>query len=482
MHRSVLFATTYESEGSSPGWVSFIHPLQAALLSFFTYCRPLGETLALLADFFCRPEEQLITWVSGFIENLQPICTVSAQGRICFPKRVLIEAGRTGNKVRFDCLDASNFIWKKLDLTGRRLYTGPLQVTLMLTNRCVTHCRYCYADTVTQVVHPLATERILELVDEAACMPVRQFNLMGGEVFLHRDWPIILEKLVNSGIAPEYISTKIPFTKTLIAALQKSGFKGVIQVSLDACNSSVLSGLLGVDKGYVERVWRGLRLLDESELHYQVATVLTTCNGSVRLLTELYNKLVTLKHIRDWRIVPVSNSITKSYDDFKVLKPSVGLMDEIWNCLEQKTAESPFPILIGRESVKKVYRTISGGSRCFSGKECSALTSHLFILPDGKVSICEQLYWNPRFLIGDVTQDSLASVWNSSYARQLCCLSSADISAQSPCKTCRLFEECFGYHNRCWSDVIKAYGPEYWDYPDPRCCLAPPLKYDLGYE
>lgn len=43
----------------------------------------------------------------------------------------------------------------------------------------------------------------------------------------------------------------------------------------------------------------------------------------------------------------------------------------------------------------------------FNGAVCSALNSHLFILPDGKVTICEQLYWNPRFIIGDAKKSGL---------------------------------------------------------------------------
>ena len=28
----------------------------------------------------------------------------------------------------------------------------------------------------------------------------------------------------------------------------------------------------------------------------------------------------------------------------------------------------------------------------------------MYILPDGKVTICEELYWNEHFIIGDVTK------------------------------------------------------------------------------
>lgn len=482
VHRSVLFAVSLPEGECSRGWVGFIHPLQAALLSFFTWGRPLGETLGRLAGFFHRPEEQLWEWVCGLVENRQPVRTCSPQGEICFPKRVLVEAGSGGGAVRLDCLEAGDFIWRKLDLTGRRLYTGPLQVTLMLTNRCVTHCRYCYADTATRVTQPLDTERLCELVDEAARLPVKQCNLMGGEIFLHPDWLIVLKKLVEKGIAPEYVSTKIPLTEELVKVLVESGYRGTVQVSLDAWDEEVLHRLLGVGPGYAERVWQGLQRLDGSGLRYQVATVLTTLNGHIGTLKALYDRLLTLRHLQDWRLVPVSLSLYREYGRFAPLKLSFDRLEALWNQVEQLTVDSPFPVLTGREVARKRYRTAVGGSRCFAGTPCSALTSHLFVLPDGQVTICEQLYWNPRFLVGDVRCHSLTEVWQGEQARRLCRLSRVDLSVESPCRTCQLFEDCFGYRNRCWSDVIKAYGADCWDYPDPRCSQVPPFRHPLGYE
>lgn len=473
IHRSVLFAVSLASESSSAGWVSFIHPLQAAFLSFFTFGRSLGDNLRLLSAFFHREEEQLAGWVSGFLENPHSQYTLSPQGEIWFPKQVLVEADRVGGRLRLDRLEASDFLWRKLDLTGRRLYTGPLQVTLMLNNRCVAHCRYCYADTSTRVKASLSTERILALVEEAGDLPVKQFNLMGGEVFLHREWDVILRRLVERDIAPEFISTKVPLTDGLIDKLRATGYAGVLQVSLDACDPEILGELLGVGKSYWEQVWQGLQALDQSGLKYQVATVLTSLNGNIGTLAAMYTRLCALQHLADWRIVPVSDSLYKDVADFRKLKLPTSCLKALLEHLEQMTTGSPFPVLLGKDLLVRHYHEADGGSRSFPGKECSALTSHLFILPDGKATICEQLYWDPRFFIGDASCQSLVEIWDSPRARQLYDLSRADVSEQSPCRTCGQFESCWGYHNRCWADILKAYGAEHWDYPDPRCRFAP---------
>ena len=42
-----------------------------------------------------------------------------------------------------------------------------------------------------------------------------------------------------------------------------------------------------------------------------------------------------------------------------------------------------------------------------------------FVLPDGKVSACEQLYWHPQFILGDLKEQTLAEIWQSPRAKAL---------------------------------------------------------------
>ena len=227
---------------------------------------------------------------------------------------------------------------------------------------------------------------------------------------------------------------------------------------------------------------RGLRMLDQSGLPYQVSSVLTTYNCDPQTLTDLFRFLSTLKNLHDWRLTPVSNSTTTKYPGFADLKPSHQKISDIFRFLQEAVVPNAhFRIILNQSAIEKQYYTDEGGSMHFNGAVCSALNSHLFILPDGKVTICEQLYWNPRFIIGDAKKSGLKEIWQSPEALHLCNLSRKDLSRQSKCKACTYFEECFEYGNRCWSDIIKAYGKECWDYPDPRCRLAPEMKNRLDY-
>lgn len=94
------------------------------------------------------------------------------------------------------------------------------------------------------------------------------------------------------------------------------------------------------------------------------------------------------------------------------------------------------------------------------------------ILPDGKVTICEELYWHPSFIIGDLTKQSIEEVWNSKRALELYNLTKEMIRDESLCKNCNEFESCHKGPGICWKEVLYAYGFENWDYADPRCPYA----------
>ena len=481
-HRVVLVSRGTDGKECSPNWQSFIHPIQAVFLSFFTHYRPYRQTLARLCSFFSYSEDEIDGMVRKFIENPVPVHVCLASGKACFPKRLLVDAETWQGEISLDGQRPEDFVLEGIDLCTPRLYTGPIILTLMLNNRCLTHCRYCYADTQTKVQHPLSTERILELIKEAADIGVQRIALMGGEVLLHKDWVEILKTLIDYNLSPEYISTKLPLTREVVSQLENVGYRGIVQVSLDTCNELVASKLLSVKAGYVKEVMQGLKLLDDSTLNYRVATVVTTYNCNLTLLSELYRRLSELKRMRDWGLVPVHHSISKGYRAIADLKPCKERMIAVFSGLKEVVVESTFPVIMDCQTIEARYRYASVGKCPFEGSKCTALRTHLFILPDGKVTICEQLYWNSHFIVGDVTKDSIREVWNSEKVMRLWQLDKEKISSDSPCRECPVMEVCYSERNRCWADVIKAYGEEGWDYPDPRCERAPELKNRLNYD
>lgn len=222
-------------------------------------------------------------------------------------------------------------------------------------------------------------------------------------------------------------------------------------------------------------------LLDDSGLKFQVSTVLTTYNSDIKIMTELFSFLSKLKNITTWNIVTVHDSLNSQLKDFHSLKPSHEQLNKLFEELKETVKYSKINVAIDENTLNKEYYSDQGGSKYFKGNKCSALSMQFFILPDGKVTICEQLYWHPYFIIGDVCNNSLSSVWNSKRAKFLAYRAWNDIRPTSKCYECTLNKECFEHNNRCWVDIMKAYGKDNYDYPDPRCEFADKMKNYIGY-
>lgn len=124
-------------------------------------------------------------------------------------------------------------------------------------------------------------------------------------------------------------------------------------------------------------------------------------------------------------------------------------------------------------NIRKKTKYSENGSRGFKGSRCSANMSNMVILPDGKVTICEQLYWNPSFIVGDITKNKIQQIWNSPRSLEIYTWAKDNVSKESPCSACKLYEDCLSYGNRCFVNILKEYGTQNWDYPDPRCAFAP---------
>ncbi len=480
--RVVIFSRLGRNNLSARDWESLLHPLHAKIFSFFTFNRPLYTTISLLSRYLNRDESTVRKIVFPFIENPRSVYTKYKEDKVFIPKNVIINRKRIAGEVDYLNLMPDVFDCYSIDIVTRRMYTAPSLLTLMLNNMCIADCIYCYADTKTRIKNKLSTTRMIELIEEAHTMQVRGVNLMGGEIFLHPDWPVILKKLMDLNMSPEYISTKCPINGEIIDSIKKTSYNNPIQVSVDTCSPDLLKQTLFVKSDYIAKILHGIKLLDKSGLKYRIASVLTTYNTKNSVFKELSCFMSGLKNITDWRITPAVNSNWIKYNDFRKLKPGKNEIEALYEFIEKQIIPClSFPVSLNRSAINRDFHYCTTGSMDFKGVKCSALNNHLFILPDGKATICEQLYWLPRFLIGDVSVSSISEVWNSQDAKKLLTLKREDIQDSSPCKECKLFDPCFSVNNRCWLDIVKAYGEQNWDFPDPRCAYAPPMTNDLEF-
>lgn len=454
---------------------SVIHPLHAMILSFFNGLFTLEEAIEQASLTLTIEKELILQFISPIIDNEYTIgVNITESDILVFPKRTLISHGTPVLREKYDY---KSFYYDSLNLKTDRHFT-PSRVTFMVTTKCYTNCIYCYANR-RKDISLLPFARVKEIIQEAKELGVVSFDVIGGEFFLYEYWKEMLQLLLKYNYSP-FISTKVPISINDIRYLSEQGVKD-IQVSLDTLLPEHIINLLSVKDSYVHAIKDTLKNLDRFRIKVQIHTILTSINDSINDMISIYEFISRLTYIQSWKIDVAASTLYKSEDDYANIKSRrerLKLLTKFFETIKQQN--SKIEIISGDIDLENNPNpnelSVQDKQIFFTHKRdvfCAANYSSLFILPDGKVTICEELYWNPRFIIGDCKVENLIDIWNSPRAKGLYYLSVDKIQEKSPCKKCNLFKKCrqeFG--GVCWREVIKAYGSENWDYPDPRCPKA----------
>lgn len=357
----------------------------------------------------------------------------------------------------------------EVDLHSIRLFK-PVKAIVEMNFQCYTNCKYCYADrSNVKAKRNLSHNRLMQLIQEIKDLNIPSLEINGGEVLLHPHIEDILKKMSECGYHP-FISTKIPLNNKKLSLLSTLGFKH-IQISLDSINEETLIEHLNVTKGYLEKITNTMEILDEMNFEWQVNTVITKWNSSIENeIKPLLNYLLKFKNLKSVKFSPMGFPMYMNESTFNEMRANIDEISEIEKFLHKNLDnKNRIDLIFARPSCKIDYYPKPQIQNFNSRSICSANQKGFVVLPNGEVTICEELYWNPHFIIGNIESQSVMEVWNSEKAKGLFYLSQKDIAADSICKTCNNFIQCRHFKGVCWKMVIMAFGKEKWYYPDPAC-------------
>lgn len=456
-----------------------IHPIHAAILSFFNG-RKEEEAIKEASNFLSVGEHFVKNFTEKIKENEEKIYVGFNGLQIVFPKKILIFS----EKVPQENYNPLDFEYENINL-GLKRHKTPTDITLMLNNKCATDCIYCYADRRVETNCSIPLGRIFELIEEAKSFGARSFEVIGGEFFLYKHWDRVVEKLHEKNYHP-YISTKVPIGEKIVSKLHKLNIK-YIQISLDSFNKENIKSILGVKDNYLTNMTKTFDLLEKYGIKVYVHTIMNSKNQNIEDIESLFNFLKNYNNIGYWRLDKAGASLYKgrgvfSYQEFK---PDNIKLQKIIKFIIDKEFKSQCNFNIIYEGISEAevktgaIRLNSDWNTFFNRSLCTANYSNMFILPDGKVTVCEELYWTERFIIGDALKNSLENIWNSEKAKGLFYLDQTDFPADSPCKTCDMFNDCRLNKGVCYRDVMKAHGIDKWYYPDRKCPKSIEETYEI---
>lgn len=449
-----------------------IHPANAQMLSFFDGKRTLAECIEDIALYFDLEQDVIKSILKSYIENPHKIYIPYKKQYIILPKNVLVNSEKCS---RQEYYHANDFICSDdIDLSYGRQYK-PLSAIFELTMNCYTNCIYCYADRKNPFAkNMLSIEQIKKIIRDAKSIQLPELDVNGGEVLMHPHFKEIALELTANGYYP-LLSTKTPIPKETLDFLKEIGLTK-IQISIDSLNPDTLTTILNTNRQYYRKIKATMDMLDQMGFEWQTNSIITKYNSSLKdEIIPLMKQLTQYNNITSIRIGPAGFSLYKSPEYYNSIKPSLESIEQIERYIQTLEVDNPrINFIISSPDTKKDYTSKQHKEQHFDHRAvCTGNQRSFVILPDGKVTICEELYWHPDFIIGDLTKQSIMEVWESEKAVNLFNISQQKIRSMSICGKCDAFHDCRSYQGVCWKIVVGAYGMKNWDYPDPRCPKAP---------
>ena len=301
-----------------------------------------------------------------------------------------------------------------------------------ITLACCFSCAYCGSCGGKARENELSTLECLGVAHQLADLGCRRVSLIGGEVFMRRDWEQIVRALTSRGIKVCIITNGFTMTDRIITALKSANIESVA-VSVDG-PEDVHDAFR--QQGSYKRAFEAIDVLCRHGIPVSVISARRADN--YKRLPEFYE---TLKNypIFAWQLQACSpmgnakkNGVEVAFDagyviDFvaKNLRNSpfsMGCADNIGYFTENE------PLLRGRNGA------------CFGG--CGAGLDSIGIDSIGNVRGCESMY-DDHFIEGNLRQRSLRDIWEDenafSYNRKF-----TPAALTGKCAQCEMGEYCGG--------------------------------------
>lgn len=312
-------------------------------------------------------------------------------------------------------------------MSGFRLTSCVWELTLA----CCFGCRYCGSAGGRARADELSTAECMDAAEQLADLGCRRVSLIGGEVFLRRDWAQIAGRLTGLGVRVDVITNGYMMSPEVLEQLKQAGVSSVA-VSIDGPEDVHDAGR---QAGSFKRAMEAVRALTAAGMPVSViSTLRRDCMGR---LEELY-RVLEGSGIGAWQLQacsPMGNAARGL--DWRI-DPA-----EVIAFVMRHRAEAPF-MLGAADNVgyftDEELRLRGADGACFQG--CRAGISAIGIDSAGNVRGCESLY-DERFNEGNLRQRKLRDIWEDpgafAYNRQF-----TPELLTGDCARCRMGPWCAG--------------------------------------
>jgi radical SAM protein with 4Fe4S-binding SPASM domain len=453
---TVLYRRTWT--GSFPKFP--VHPVSAVLLALLDGERTTDQVANILAEVFSFSEESSQRLVDLVLRKYE---------------RFLVDPAKLNGKGPPVAYDPAEFLTASKPIEHFQRETVPQYIWWRVTRHCNRRCKYCCVGAKWAPQAPdcdISFERLQEIFHEGADIGVRGVSLGGGEPFIRPDLVEVIELLLDLDYEVD-MNTKFALGEEQVRRLATAGLS-TIDVSFDTAEKETANYLVG-DKDYFDGITATMRSLVRHGIDLHVTAVLTERNvrelpGLVSWLADTGASQLTLNTFSRYygrcRYVPKFELSAENRSWLAETIPALAeeyrdsmhfIYDRFFN-LKRAEGESELP-----EGDSQ-----ADSSPCHSPERtlnCDQGIRILRMLPDGRVSRCDQWGYEEEVVFGDLKTQSIWEVWSSPKLTEMI-YPQRELFAGSECASCGLFDDC-NHTGRCIWAAQEAHGTIY--APDNHC-------------
>jgi len=202
-----------------------------------------------------------------------------------------------------------------------------------------------------------------------------------------------------------------------------------------------------------------LDILRKNGIQFMVKSVITKYNDTVDNFKNLVDFLLQYDNLYSLSIALGESSLYKPFIYHSNKENIASIANYVKELNNSKISMQSYMIPIDDlpfENKMKIHKDRS---------TCGGNVVYFYVLPDGTVTLCEQMYWHPFFILGNLKEQSIMEVWSGEKALSLWNIKQSEIQKDSPCSRCATFESCRRGQGSCWRMAIQAYGADNFDFP-----------------
>ena len=350
------------------------------------------------------------------------------------------------------------------------LMRTPRTLDIEITARCNLRCRYCYFFNNPAVEYRnLPTDEWLKFFDELGSLGVMKVILAGGEPFLRKDLPVLLEGIVRNRMRFSFLSNGTLIDDEIAAFIASTRRCDYVQVSVDGSCAKTHDSCRG--KGSFDRAIRGIHTLQRHRVN--VAVRVTIHRNNVNDLENIAHLLLDELGLPGFGINSAGYLGTCRLNAADVLlniqerEVAMGTLLRLTQKYNGRISASAGPLAEGR-AWRRMEDARALGAPAFPNRgrlsACGCPSNKISVRADGAIVPCSMLAHGE---LGRINQDSLAEIWqHSPTLNQLRSRHTIPLTEFDFCAGCSYVPYCTG---SCPGLAYAITGQV--DHPSPDACL-----------